>query len=182
MLPRLVHSTHCPCALARIRGELVRCELVRVMGCVLIAIDFRIPHRMIFHVMLGKVYFKISFMNLFIICLYYIYLYIILTYIFFGISGFCSSTPKKKQCLRRSETPFRSFPDPSTIHNKVPQVPPLNFDLGIFPRLLPPVGVLPVDDFTIKSPSYIEIPHLLSSTIEAKIAGFRNKPHLLCLG
>ena len=122
--------------------------------------------------MLGKVYFKISFMNLFIICLYYIYLYIILTYIFFGISGFCSSTPKKRQCLRRSETPFRSFPDPSTIHNKVPPVPPLNFDLGIFPRLLPPVGVLPVDDFTIKSPSYIEIPHLLSSTIEAKIAGF----------
>ena len=30
--------------------------------------------------------------------------------------------------------------------------------------------------------SVLEIPHLLSSTIEAKIAGFRNKPHLLCLG
>ena len=153
-----------------------------VMGCVLIAIDFRIPQRMIFHVMLGKVYFKISFMNLFIICLYYIYIYLYYTYVhlFWNLWILFIDT-KKKQCLRRSETPFRSFPDPSTIHNKVPPVPPLNFDLGIFPRLLPPVGVLPVDGFT-KSPSYIEIPHLLSSTIEAKIAGFRNKPHLLCLG
>ena len=137
LLPRLVDSTHCPCALARIfAARWWGVKWWEWWGCVLIALILW-SHKGWF----------------FMLCWVW---------------------------NRRSEI-FPQFPDPKphsqqSTSGTSPKLRPRNL-----PQITPSSWGTLGWCFYYQI-SVLEIPHLLSSTIEAKIAGFRNKPHLLCLG